>query len=256
MNIVLLPAAAYGQSDFVLRDPATVHHIKNVLKLHSGDTLKIGVLMGNIGLATVARVYTDAIYLTDICCEQPAPIKLDLTVILALPRPKVLRRLLMDMTAIGVKQIILVNSYRTDKSYWQSPMLARIDEFVLQGLQQGVDTVPPSVQLKKRFKPFVEDELSIWVQSQPQLLQSTLQSTLQPALQPQRMVVAHPYAKLALSDYEAMQGQAQIVCIGAEGGWIDYELQLFSQQGAHTVGLGARILRTEAAVNVLCGRYL
>ena len=97
-------------------------------------------------------------FLADIILDKKPPAKLDLTVILALPRPKVLRRLIMDMTSLGVNKLIIVNSYRTQKSYWQSPLLNRIDEFVFEGLQQAIDTVPLEVELQKRFKPFVEDE--------------------------------------------------------------------------------------------------
>lgn len=44
-----------------------------------------------------------------------------MTLIVALPRPKVLRRLIMDAVTMGVQQMILIHSYRVDKSYWQTP---------------------------------------------------------------------------------------------------------------------------------------
>ncbi len=159
--------------------------------------------------------------------------------VLALPRPKVLRRLIMDMTALGVNDIILINSYRTQKSYWQSPMLARLDEFVLEGLQQGIDTIAPRISLQKRFKPFVEDELA--------------------SLMTNRAIVAHPYSALSFAQY-VQQPLAKpkaahesvlpsMVFIGAEGGWIDYEIELLAEQGCTPV-------RTEAAVNVILGQWL
>ena len=157
-----------------------------------------------------------------------------------------LRRLIMDMTALGVNDIILINSYRTQKSYWQSPMLARLDEFVLEGLQQGVDTIVPRISLQKRFKPFVEDELA--------------------SLMTNRAIVAHPYSPLSFAQY-VQQPLAKpksahestlpsMVFIGAEGGWIDYEVELLAEQGCTPVNIGPRILRTEAAVNVILGQWL
>lgn len=116
-------------------------------------------------------------------------------------------------------------------------MLARIDEFVREGLQQGVDTIPPVIQLKKRFKPFVEDELSQWATSHT-------------------MVVAHPYSTLSFNKFIEQTGLPQVLCIGAEGGWIEYEVGLLQDHGCQAVTIGQRILRTEAAVNALCGRYL
>ena len=237
MNILLLPEIEKGQTCLTLTEVSQIKHVQQVLELETGDRLKVGSLQGNLGSAVIEAVSDTQLKLTDITLDIPPPSKLDLTVILALPRPKVLRRLIMDMTAIGVREIILVNSYRTDKSYWQSPMLARIDEFVREGLQQGVDTIPPVIQLKKRFKPFVEDELSQWSISHT-------------------MVVAHPYSTLSFNEFIEQTGLPQVLCIGAEGGWIEYEVALLQDHGCQAVTIGQRILRTEAAVNALCGRYL
>ena len=161
-----------------------------------------------------------------------------------MPRPKVLRRLIMDMTSLGVNKLIIVNSYRSQKSYWQSPLLNRIDEFVFEGLQQAIDTVPPVIEFKKRFKPFVEDEF-------PALLQGK---------EPARAVIAHPYASQSWRAYldsdHKEGGMPKVLCIGAEGGWIDYEVDLLCQHGCEAISLGERILRTETVANVLLGHWL
>ena len=237
MNILLLPELDNNQSCISITNLDQINHVQKVLRLKAGDSLKVGSLKGKLGTAVIEAVSDKHLKLGQLNLNTMPPSKLDLTVVLALPRPKVLRRLIMDMTAIGVAEIILVNSYRTDKSYWQSPMLKRIDEFVKEGLQQGVDTIPPKIQLKKRFKPFVEDELAAWAKDRS-------------------LVVAHPYSPLSFNKYIEQAGLPQVLCIGAEGGWIDYEVSLLQNNGCQSVSIGSRILRTEAAVNALCGRYL
>lgn len=237
MNILLLPELDNNQSCISITDLDQINHVQQVLGLKAGDSLKVGSLRGKLGTAVIEAVSDKQLNLGQLNLDTMPPSKLDLTVVLALPRPKVLRRLIMDMTAIGVAEIILVNSYRTDKSYWQSPMLKRIDQFVKEGLQQGVDTIPPKIQLKKRFKPFVEDELAPWANDRS-------------------LVVAHPYSPLSFNKYIEQAGLPQVLCIGAEGGWIDYEVSLLQDNGCQSVSIGSRILRTEAAVNALCGRYL
>lgn len=239
MNCLLLPAKNFSADTAYIDELSQINHVNKVLKATVGDTLKIGQLGGDLGTAVIDGVTHERIQLRDVQRTIAPPPKLDLTVILALPRPKVLRRLIMDMTALGVRDMILINSYRTQKSYWQSPMLARLDEFVLEGLQQGIDTLAPNITLAKRFKPFVEDELASLITN--------------------RAIVAHPYSEQSFTQYlqwQQLSTLPSLICIGAEGGWIDYEIELFAAQGCESVHIGPRILRTEAAVNVLLGQWL
>ena len=238
MNILLLPSTAFNNHTATISDPVQLNHIQHVLSPQIGDTLKIGELGGNMGVATVAKLDANHCVLTDVVLDKSPPAKLDLSVIVALPRPKVLRRLVLDMTAMGVGHIIFINSYRTDKSYWGSPLLARLDEFVLDGLQQGVDSVPPKISLAKRFKPFVQDEL-------PSLITT-----------PHSALVAHPYAPVHFNEQIIKHGLPKVLIIGAEGGFIPYEIELLASVGVGAVSVGERILRTESAVNALLGRWL
>ena len=236
MNCILLPKNAKS-----INDPTQITHIKEVLKSKVDDTLTIGEIGGNIGKATIDQINANEVLLRDIIVDKKPPAKLDVTVILALPRPKVLRRLIMDMTSLGVNRIIIVNSYRSQKSYWQSPLLKRIDEFVFEGLQQAIDTVPPVIECKKYFKPFVEDEF-------PALLLAKEQSNA---------IIAHPYASQSWKSYlDEAKNMPNILCIGAEGGWIEYEVDLLCEHGCRAVSLGSRILRTETVVNVLLGHWM
>lgn len=263
MNCLLIPAANFSStaslSDNITSATAQItaasqiEHINKVLGAKVGDTLKVGKLGGNLGTAIIKDITADYIQLNEMNLDVLPPTKLAVTVILALPRPKVLRRLIMDMIALGVRDIVLINSYRTQKSYWQSPMLARLDEFVLEGLQQGVDTIAPSITLQKRFKPFVEDELVGLINNK-------------------HAIVAHPYSKLSLLQYLQQLSADKndlteidslkkiilpsVVCIGSEGGWIDYEIELLAAHGCQAVNIGSRILRTEAAVNAILGQWL
>ncbi|SFV68300.1 conserved hypothetical protein TIGR00046 [hydrothermal vent metagenome] len=239
MNCLLLPKNAKS-----IKDKVQVRHIKEVLKSKVGDRLIIGEIGGNLGQATIKKITDNEIFLQEILLNKKPPKKLDLTVVLALPRPKVLRRLIMDMTSLGVNRLIIVNSCRTQKSYWQSPLLERIDEFIFEGLQQAVDTVPLVVEFKKRFKPFVEDEFSALLTGEEEA----------------HAIIAHPYAlqswKSYLSENNTQISMPKVLCIGAEGGWVAYEVELLCKYGCHAVSLGERILRTETVVSVLLGHWL
>jgi len=246
MNCILLPKNTKNISD-----QTQVTHIEEILKSKVGDSLTIGEIGGNIGKATIAEINNNEILLTNMILNKKPPAKLDLTVVLALPRPKVLRRLIMDMTSLGVNKVIIVNSYRSQKSYWQSPLLNRIDEFVFEGLQQAIDTVPPVIEFKKYFKPFVEDEFPALLDQKGYIKQVN-------------GVIAHPYASQSWKSYideskcviNDRVNMPKVLCIGAEGGWTDYEVDLLCKHGCKAISLGERILRTEAVVNVLLGHWL
>lgn len=285
MNVILLPKADFavhtladGKSHHTanITDINQLAHIKNVLKRGINDPIKIGQLGGDLGVARIAHMTDTTITLDKVTLTQPPPPKLGVSVILALPRPKVLRRLIIDMTALGVNDIILVNSHRSQKSYWQSPLLKRVPEFIQEGLQQAVDTIAPNVYFKKRLRPFVEDDLSGMIaqfngQSGRQCLFKSSQlgkalPTQMSSLVTRRFyptaMIAHPYADnelvnllVSLHTHDNAL-KPYVLAIGAEGGWTDFEVALFVRYGFVAMRHGQRILRTEAVVNGILGSFI
>jgi len=233
MNIVLLDANQDCSSDiWSIEDQRQIKHLNQHLQLKAGDTLKVGVRDGRRYLTEVQSITAQQIMLRPIQTES-VPNKLPVHLILALPRPKVLRRMIMDAVTLGVERISLIHSYRVDKSYWQSPFLQQLDDYVTLGLEQAGDTIVPEIQLYKRFKPFVEDVLP------------TLISEQRPAY------VAHPYAEQSMS--HAIAHGCNLI-VGPEGGFIPYEIELLKKNGCQAMSLGNRILRTETAVSNILGR--
>lgn len=233
MNIVLLNANQDCSSDiWSIEDQRQIKHLNQHLQLKAGDTLKVGVRDGQRYLTEVQSITAQQIMLRPIQAEN-VPNKVPVHLILALPRPKVLRRMIMDAVTLGVERISLIHSYRVDKSYWQSPFLQQLDDYVTLGLEQAGDTIVPEIQLYKRFKPFVEDVLP------------TLISEQRPAY------VAHPYAEQSMP--HAIAHGCNLI-VGPEGGFIPYEIDLLKKNGCQAMSLGNRILRTETAVSNILGR--
>lgn len=233
MNLLLLEDGDFIAADRVLLQGRRLKHLQEVHRAEVGDSLRVGRLGGLMGQGQLLRLDSDAAEL-QISLEQSAPAKLPLTLLLALPRPKMLKRVLQTVASMGVPRLILLNSYRVEKSFWQTPFLQpeAIREQLILGLEQARDTVLPEVIIEKRFKPFVEDQL-------PQLAAGSLG------------LVGHP------GDYPACPRavtQPVTLAIGPEGGWIPYEVDLLSKAGLQPVQLGARILRVETAVTALLAR--
>jgi len=233
MNLILLHPADFTQPErAVLRD-RRFHHIRQVQQPALGSWLKVGVVNGKVGRAQVLALDDSHIELAvELLRAPPAP--LPLTLIMALPRPKMLKRTLETASAMGVKQLYLINSYRVDKSFWSTPLLSeeKITEHLTLGLEQAGDTLMPKVHLRKRFKPFVEDEL-------PTIAANS------------RALVAHPYEAALCPEAE---NTPTTLAVGPEGGFIAYEVEKLIEAGFDAVHIGERILRVENAVPVLLAR--
>lgn len=233
MNLLLLEDGDFIAADRVLLQGRRLKHLQEVHRAEVGDTLRVGRIDGLMGQGQLLRLDAEAAEL-QISLEQTAPAKLPLTLLLALPRPKMLKRVLQTVASMGVPKLILLNSYRVEKSFWQTPFLQpeAIREQLILGLEQARDTVLPEVLIEKRFKPFVEDQLS-------ELAHGSLG------------LVGHP------GDYPACPralSQQVTLAIGPEGGWIPYEVEKLQAAGLQPVQLGPRILRVETAVTALLAR--
>lgn len=202
-------------------------------RAQTGDELCVGLLGDRIGTGRITS-FSESVLEMDVRLERLPPPALPVILILALPRPKVLRRVLRTASAIGAKRIVLLNAFRVEKSYWGSPVLAAesLKEQLVIGLEQSRDTVLPEVLLRPLFKPFVEDEL-------PAMIKGTLP------------LVAHPGAP---DPCPRNTGGPVVLAIGPEGGFIPYEIELLQTAGFSSVNCGERILNVEAAVPYLLSR--
>ncbi len=160
MNLILIDESEVRGKKILLCDRRAEHMVK-VLRVVCGDEVKIGIINGLMGKGVVERIkkkYPFEVELTvDFFQEPPERPFLDL--ILALPRPIMLKRILTQITALGVGTIHLVNANRVEKSFWEATVLQEkgYEAFLFQGLEQAVDTRVPEVIFHKKFKLFLED---------------------------------------------------------------------------------------------------
>ena len=235
MNIILLdPEQAISAQRYQLNSRQE-EHLKKIIKAEVGDKLRVGILNGLLGEARyLGENEQGQVEVEIICLAQEPPKALPLTLVLALPRPNMLKRTLLNISAMGVKKIILLNSAKVEKSYWQSPVLKpdNLYRILLEGLEQARDTQLPELQMMTRFRPYVEDILPREVEGKLALL-------------------AHPYQA---DDCPINLEQECILAIGPEGGWNEFEVSKWHEVGFKSVHLGERILKVETAVPVLLSR--
>jgi len=235
MNIILLRKDDWINDDVALVRDHRAEHIRSVLKADVGDLIRVGLLGGSCGQGVIESLDPDGVSLSVKLSEAPPP-RHRFDIILALPRPKMLRRILRQCAEFGVANLHLINSARVEKSYWQSPLLRpeRLQEALLTGLERSRDTLAPQIHLHKRFRPFVEDQLAELCAGRPCWI-ADLDGTSSLAMAP-----AVP----------------AVVMIGPEGGFVPFEVQLAESMDAKRMRLGARILSVDTALTTVLAQAL
>lgn len=232
MNLILLDQSEINANHRVLLQDRRGAHILKVLRCGVGDTVKIGLLNGPQGHGRISACNHDQVELEIFFdTDDPVPPLTDL--ILALPRPIMLQRVLSQAAAMGVKKIFIANANRVEKSFFHASLLQkeRYQAFLLQGLEQAVATFIPEVSIHKRFKPFVQDYLPMIINDY------------------QTRLIAHPTATATIIKHAWLPLQRRvIIAIGPEGGWVDFEIARFQHLGFQSFSLGNRILRVDTAV--------
>jgi len=239
MNIILAEAEEVDSQRLILSDHRAKHIVK-VLRAEVGDLVRVGLINGNMGTGTILAIKS----------KYPFSVELELNLtsgsrsvppldlILALPRPIMLRRILSQVTALGVGSIHLINASRVEKSFWEAGILKR-EEYrahLLLGLEQAVDTRLPSVHIHSKFKTFIEDIFPSLAQNYDHLL------------------LAHPNGDQLLGNVIGSKDSRVALAVGPEGGWIDYEVEKFQEQGFYNCNIGERILKVDTAVIALHAR--
>lgn len=235
MNLVLLAPEELRPDGTARLGGRRALHAREVLGAAPGDRVQAGVVGGRMGEAEVLAAAADELVLRPALDRDPPPPS-PVALLLALPRPKILRRVLQASAAMGVKRLALVGSWRVEKSYFASPFLRAeaIRAELLLGLEQGRDTVVPEVTVHRFFKPFVEDQLAAAFPAPARLL-------------------AHPVDAAPLEALAAAGARATLA-VGPEGGWTAYEAGRLREAGFAPFSLGPRALRVDAAVPFAVGQ--
>ena len=238
-------------------------HVLNVLHGEVGQTLKTGVLDGPIGTSVIERIEGGAV---TVRCTHETPSLLPwIDLILAPPRPRVMKRLLPQLATLGVRRIVLVGAEKVEKAFWGAQLLKEeiYRPLLIDGLQQAGTTILPTIEVSKSFKRFVENKLDSHFGGQSP------------------RIVAHPAARSASAPYQAILWgqspefpcsalgeralpaatsetlpQVPVLAVGPEGGWTDEEVVRLEEKGFVRMSLGPRILRTDTALIALLSRLM
>jgi RsmE family RNA methyltransferase len=230
MNLILCESHEVDADGVVTLDGARAAHVREVLRAKPGDSVRVGVIDGPRGQGEVIALDDGRVVLRcALDAAAPAPPTVDL--LLAVPRPKVLRRLWAQLAALGVGRIILTNASRVERPYFDTHVLdeSTYRPLLIEGLQQAGDTRLPRVSIHRQFRILIEDDLAAVSSGELRL-------------------VAHPRGDRSLLTIAgAPHPRRVLLAIGPEGGWNAFELELLKGHGFEAISLGPRTLRTDTA---------
>jgi len=239
MNLIILTESdRTGDTTCRLTDHRA-GHIRLILKAAVGDTVEIGLLDGPVGTARITTLDPDQVVLDIVDLHDTPPPVPTIDLILALPRPQTLKKVLLTSAMMGVRRLFLVRANRVEKSYFHSPLLepANYTPFLMEGLAQGKLTRLPEVSIHDRFRVFFEDTLANLYRdiNRPD---STAPLRLLPDLDTDR----------DLSTVYDGTSPHLLIAVGPEGGWVPFEIETMQSLGFKRFTLGRSTLRVEHAV--------
>lgn len=243
MNRILIRQSELDRGGRVVIGGRRSKHILETLKVEPGKPLRVGIIDGPKGEGIIREVINDRVVM-DCSFDASDPIRPMVSLLMALPRPKVMKRLWAPLAMMGLDHIVLTNAAKVERNYFDTHWLQpeNYEPLLLLGLEQSGDTCLPRVSISRRFKPFVEDDLD--------------------AVFPDaRRLCAHPAEDLLAGRPALQQHDKVLVAIGPEGGWTEFELELLQDHGFELMSIGGRTLRTDVAcisilavVNYMLGR--
>ena len=220
-------------------------HVMNVLHGEVGQVLKTGEIGGFIGTGVITGITrppssVSSPEITVACSHDKRSLRPWVDLILAPPRPRVMKRLLPQLATMGVARIFLVGAKKVEKDFWGATLLKpeNYRPLLVDGLMQAGTSILPTLETRRNFRKFVKEELdTLWPEA--------------------KRIVAHPYdGNRTIEQPERSNNRAILLAVGPEGGWTDEEVTLLEEHGFARYSLGSRILRTDTATIALLAQLM
>ena len=218
-------------------------HVMNVLHGEVGQMLKTGEIDGLVGTSVITAISclpssVSSPTVTVSCSHTEKSLQPWVDLILAPPRPRVMKRLLPQLAAMGVGRIFLVGAKKVEKDFWGATLLKpeNYRPLLIDGLMQAGTSILPTLETRRNFRKFVKEELDgLWPEA--------------------KRIVAHPYGAQSMA-IDSCRQQSVLLAIGPEGGWTDEEVALLEEHGFARYSLGSRIHRTDTATVALLAQLM
>jgi RsmE family RNA methyltransferase len=253
----VLPLTAQPAAHVLIakRDPRAIHLIK-VLHKKMGGSFDAGVIGGKRGRGTIESTLPDGSLAIRLELNEKAPDRLPIHIAIGFPRPIQLRRILRELSNMGVGEISLFGTDLGEKSYRDTTLFSSggARAALVEGAAQSRDTLLPTL----RIFPSLDEWLAAIMGNVERRMGNVSNIIAADNIDPDgsfadllRTVSAAP--PLA-STPEARTVPCSLI-IGCERGWSERERTLFKASGVRRLSLGERALKTETACVVAAALF-
>ena len=233
-----------------------------VLHKKAGDSFDAGILGGNRGTGRIDAVRLDGSVLYSLDLREEPPPRYPVRIAVGFPRPIQIRRLLRDLSSLGLEAVDIIGTELGEKSYRDTKLLTDggAHSALIEGAVQARDTRIPVLSVYSGLEDWLAERP--WDKFQPSPLTPPGKSP--PVYEKNNQPLWSVYAGSGLSRSPLLialdnvrpegslallsaLGQSMILAVGSERGWSDRERDALEAAGFLRLSMGERALRTETA---------
>lgn len=244
VNLILFEHHELGKS-LPRRDERTIHLLK-VLRKKAGDSFDAGIIGGQRGSGIIEKINLDGSIMVSLRLDETPPPRLPIRIAVGFPRPIQIRRLLRDLSNLGIAAIDLVGTELGEKSYRDTRLLddGGARAALIEGAVQSRDTTIPMLSAFTRLEDWLRERP--W--DQPVRPAGLCAANSNTRGQPIPLLIAADNVRPegAMSRLSPTR-RPVVLAVGSERGWTDRERDLLEAAGFLRLSLGSRALRTETA---------
>lgn len=210
------------------RGDSRAAHIVDVLRRKVGDTVDTGLINGPRGKATVTALSDESVGLAFAWDNHTTPALTPITLLVGLPRPQTVRKILHAATELGVNAVHFIATEKSEPSYAQSSLWSSGEwrRHLVDAAQQAFDTRLPDISHGRKLA----DALA------------SLEKN------PTRLALDNYESPLALGESPLGDDGRVVLAIGPERGWSARDRTALRAHGFALAHLGHRVLRAETAL--------
>ena len=244
MNIILFDSSEIGKA-LPRRDERTLHLLK-VLRKKPGDTFEAGILGGNLGLGCIDQIRMDGSITYSLDLRDDPPPRYPIRIAVGFPRPIQIRRLLRDLSSMGIEYIDLIGTELGEKSYRDTKLLrdGGAKAALVEGAIQARDTGIPELTVYQSLEEWLAERP--WERAMKTGGFWSVYADSALSRVPLLIALDNVRPEGSLTHLSAL-GQSMVLAVGCERGWSDREREEMEKTGFLRLGMGIRPLRTETA---------